>query len=64
EASLGQAIELLTKHKMNDELIRKLIEVNEVFYAAMIASMNNAEDDLIEAISKKDCFIGSALKNV
>ena len=49
---------------MNDELIRKLIEVNEVFYAAMIASMNNAEDDLIEAISKKDCFIGSALKNV
>ncbi|MBP8661082.1 MAG: hypothetical protein KBI09_09230 [Mesotoga sp.] len=64
EVSLGQAIELLTKHEMNVELIKKLIEVNEVFYAAMIASISDVDDDLIKLISEKDSFIGLVLQNI
>ena len=53
-----------SKHEMNVERIKKLIEVNEVFYAAMIASISDVDDDLIKLISEKDSFIGLVLQNI
>ena len=58
------ALPIFTKHEMNVELIKKLIEVNEVFYAAMIASISDVDDDLIKLISEKDSFIGLVLQNI